>query len=175
MNILSILVGLVLLLFGRKLFWFFVAVAGFIAGMFLARDQFQVHSQALLLAIALLAGVVGAVLSILVQKLAIALAGFAAGGYLGAILLQALNAASYTWLGILIGGIIGAVLLLVLFDWALIGLSSLLGASLLTDALASNASAALVFLAAFAIGVIVQSLQLRRSPPRAREERARTA
>jgi hypothetical protein len=159
MNIVFILAGLVLLLFGRRLFWFFVAAAGFAAGIFLARDQFQVHSEALLLAIALIAGVVGALLSVLLQKVAVALAGFAAGGYLGAILLEAFNASKFSWAGFLIGGICGALLLLVIFDWALIALSALLGASMLVEA-APKEWSALLFFAAFAVGVIVQALQL---------------
>jgi hypothetical protein len=164
MDIAAIVAGVVLLLFGRRLFWFFVAAAGFVAGIYLARDQFQVHSQTLLLAIALLAGVIGALLSVLIQKLAVALAGFAAGGYLGAILVQSFNAPNYAWVGFVIGGIIGAVLMLVLFNWALIILSALLGASLLADSAAPKEWFTLVFLAAFVIGVIVQAFQLRRSP-----------
>jgi hypothetical protein len=124
MNLIYALGGLVLLLFGRRLFWFFVASAGFAAGMFWARDQLHLDSEILVFAIAIFAGVIGALLSVFLQKLAIALAGFASGGYLAAMLLtKVLNSQPFAWIGFIVGGILGAVLLLTIFDWALIILS----------------------------------------------------
>lgn len=162
--IVNVLIGIFLLLFGRRVFWFFVAAAGFAAGLFIARDQLQLDSQVMVLALAVLLGVIGAILSLLIQKLVIAVAGFGAGGFLGAALLHALNLESLAWLGFILAGIFGAILMLVVFDWALILLSSLLGAALVADGLAvNNQLTAIVFLVAAVVGLIVQSAELRRS------------
>ena len=118
----------------------------------------------LVLAIALLAGLIGALLSVFLQKLAIALAGFAAAGYLCAILLTRLKLESFAWVGFILGGIVGAVLLLTIFEWALIVLSSLIGAAFLADGLGTNENALLLFGIAFIVGVIVQRLQMRPIP-----------
>ena len=158
------LMGIALLLFGRRLFWFFIAAAGFAAGVLLARDFFELHSELQVLAIGLLAGLLGALLSVLLQKLAIAIAGFTAGGYLAAAILQQFNADAFVWIGFVLGGALGAVLLLVLFDWALILLSSLLGAALLADSFGTD-TAPLIFALASIVGLVLQAMQLRASPP----------
>jgi hypothetical protein len=170
-NLVSAIFGLVLLLFGRRLFWFFVAAAGFSAGMFIARDQLHLESQMLVLAIALLAGLIGALLSIFLQKLAIAVAGFAAAGYLCATLLTRLKWDSFAWIGFILGGIIGAVLLLTVFEWALIILSSLIGAAFVADGFGTNENALILFAIAFILGVIVQRVQMRPAPKPQRAQR----
>jgi hypothetical protein len=172
-NVVLAFAGLVLLLFGRRLFWLFVALAGFGAGMYVAHDYFQMESPGLSLAIALLAGVLGALLSIFLQKLAVGVAGFAAGGYLAALLLKNLNAESFAWIGFIIGGVLGALFLLTLFEWALIILSSLVGAAFVADGLATPQTALGVFGAALVIGIIVQRMQLPdEKKPRAERSRA---
>jgi hypothetical protein len=142
MNILSAIFGLILLLFGRRLFWFFVAAAGFAAGMFIARDQLQLQSTWMVFAIALLAGLLGALLSVILQKFAIAIAGFSAGGYLCAFVLTRLNLEKFTWVGFLVGGIVGTILMLAVFEWALVILSSLIGAAFLADGIGTGAKRA---------------------------------
>ncbi|HTG43400.1 MAG TPA: hypothetical protein VK633_02590, partial [Verrucomicrobiae bacterium] len=77
----SVIVGIVLLFFGRRLFWLFVAGAGFAAGLFFARDHFHIQSDWLVLAIAVMADLIGALLAVLAQKLAIGLGGGLAGGF----------------------------------------------------------------------------------------------
>jgi hypothetical protein len=61
-----------------------------------------------------------------------------------------------------LGAIIGAILVLRLFDWGLIFFSSLAGARLLViDGLRMDPTqGAWLFLAAFAVGMVVQGLQL---------------
>ena len=67
----------------------------------------------------------------------------------------------------LIGGIIGAVLLYVLFDWALIGLSSVAGATLITQVLNWNLRVEMVlYFALIAAGVLFQTALLRRQHPK---------
>jgi hypothetical protein len=164
MIIINVILGTVLLLFGRRLFWLFVTAAGFVTGLFLARDYFQLASQWQVIAVSLLAGLIGALLAVFVQKLAVALAGLAAGGFLAVGLLTAFGAESFALVGFIIGGLFGAILLLVIFDWALIVLSALLGAALVAQAIPASESARMItFFVALAVGAIVQAAQFQRS------------
>src|ERR1041385_9171955 len=80
--IISVLVGLALLLFGRRLFWLFVAALGFAIGLQLAPYLSQNPPLWLSLLLSLGLGLLGALLAVVLQKLAIAIAGFL-GGALG--------------------------------------------------------------------------------------------
>jgi len=160
-----ILAGSCLLLFGRKLFWLFVGVSGFLAGIFLVRRFFGGQSELATLVVGIVAGLLGACFAIFLQKMAVAIAGFFAGGYLAVDIVDILGSThpQFTWLVFLIGGILGAVLVLGLFDWALIILSSLLGASLITRAFHPAASIASLVLAGLCIaGIAVQAGLLHR-------------
>lgn len=166
---LAIGVGILLLLLGRQLYWIVVGVLGFVAGMTLAEQLVGEQAGLIVLAIAVLAGLLGAVLAVALQSVMVALAGFAIGGQLAASLFDGAggslaNGVPAAWLPYVIGGIIGAVLVLLAFDWALIVLSSLLGASLVTQPLATQRPLGVgIFVAAFAIGVAVQFLQMYRN------------
>jgi hypothetical protein len=62
-----------------------------------------------------------------------------------------------------VGGLIGALLLLTLFDWALIVVSSLIGAHLIQDAIVLPPSGlTIVFLGLAVIGILVQVASFRR-------------
>src|SRR5260370_12708697 len=80
--IIGLIIGAVILLFGRKLFWLFVAAVGFAAGVELAPHLIQEPSPLLALTLALVLGFVGAFLAIFLQKIAIPLARFLSGGKL---------------------------------------------------------------------------------------------
>ena len=82
----------------------------------------------------------GAILAILFQKAAIVLAGFAAGSFIAVNLMDLLgfHLGQFIWLPHIIGGIIGAVLLFLLFDWALIFLSSFSGAAVVVESIHVN-------------------------------------
>lgn len=129
----SLIAGALLLVFGRKLFWLFVGVVGFFAGMTLA-ERFVSDSGGLLVA-GLVLGLIGAALALFVQRAAIFFGGFLAGGLVLGNLVAGLlgGEAQITWLPFVIGGILGAILMSVVFDWALLILSSLLGAVLVAS------------------------------------------
>src|SRR5437899_10030748 len=80
--IVGALIGVVILLFGRKLFWLCVAAVGFAAGVEIAPHLVHEPSPLLALAIALILGLMGALLALFLQKVAIAVLGFLAGGKL---------------------------------------------------------------------------------------------
>src|SRR6266480_5706457 len=163
--ILSALIGAVVLFFGRKLFWLCVAAIGFAAGVTLASHIVSEPTPLLQLSFAILLGFIGALLALFVQKLAIGLAGFIAGGRFAVGLIATFVAqyASHYWLIFIIGGLIGTVLLLMLFDWALIFVSSLIGAHLITSAISLPPSGeVLLFSALVLFGVLVQAASMRK-------------
>jgi hypothetical protein len=105
-----ILEGSALLILGRQLFWFFVALIGFEVGAYVAARIFTHQPDWIVLVIAIVVG------------------------------------------------IIGTALVALLFDWALIGLSSLVGALTLTNVfLPRSALALLATIVLFIIGVSIQA------------------
>src|SRR5881392_2477 len=164
--IVGALIGAVILLFGRKLFSLCVAAVGFVAGVQIAPHLVHEPSSLLSLTIAILLGIIGALLALFLQKIAIAVLGFLAGGKLAGAIAAAffVHYAQYSTFIFLVGGIIGAILLLVLFDWALIVVSSLIGAHLIQSAIVLPASGSTIaFIALTIIGIVIQAASLRRS------------
>src|ERR1700719_491488 len=158
--IFGLIIGAVILLFGRKLFWLFVAAVGFAAGVELAPHLIQEPSPLLALTFAMVLGFVGALLALFLQKIAIAVAGFLAGGKLAVALAAAffVQLLHYSVITFVIGGIIGAILLLSLFDWALIFLSSIVGAYLIQSAITlPSVGSTTLFIGLAAVGIFVQS------------------
>jgi len=180
--LLSILAGLALLTLGRRLFWLFVGLVGFAAGIVLA-TQFVQGPEWMVLIIALAAGLVGVLFALVLQQAAVALAGFLAGGYLVISLLNGLawdagrlHWALY-WALVIVGGIAAAALVLALFEWALIILSSLTGAALIVQTIHPGTLtllAAILFAVLFIVGVVIQAgLRPRDQPPPAPPAKAR--
>jgi len=164
--IISVIVGAAILLFGRKLFWLFVAALGFAVGIEIATYLVHEPPPWVILVIALGLGILGAIFAIMLQKFAIAVAGFIAGGRLGLTMAAAffVNQANYHGIIFVIGGIVGALLLLVLFDWVLILLSSVEGAVLIGKAIVlPETGRVIVFCVLVLVGLIVQGSMLRAS------------
>jgi len=164
---LRIIVGIALLIAGRRLFWLFVGLIGFISGIHIAPHFFPGRPEWMILAIALVAGILGALIALFLQWLAIGLAGFSAGAYIGLRLLQVWEwkTGEINWIFFLIGGILGTLLIIVLFSWALIILSSLVGAGVITEAIhAGQWVTAFFFIALFTAGVVVQSRLMKMKP-----------
>jgi hypothetical protein len=164
MSILNILLGAGLLFFGRKVFWLFVAGAGFVAGLSVANSILQVpESIGVIIGIGI--GLLAALLAVFMQHFAISLAGFLVGGYIALQFLPMLNLEINlgVWVAFIIGGILGVILVNAVLDWALISLSSLAGASLVSEALnLSKGIALVVFIALIAIGISYQARELRK-------------
>lgn len=170
MALVNLLLGIVLLFLGRRLFWFFVGVAGFLVGMNLA-EQYFTGPQGIKLLIAIIAGIIGAVIAVFLQRVAVAVAGFVLGGYITVELMREFALLPSAYAGVhnitisipfVIGGIIGAILLLILFDWALIVLSSLVGASLIVHSVNLQHQITLIAIMVLAvIGIAVQAGMLR--------------
>ena len=176
MAVVRLLVGFVLLTLGRKLFWLFVAGAGFVATIFLVTNFVDLQPEWLVIAVALGAGILGALLAVFLQRVAVGIAGFIIAGYSTVALLQliGLGTGRLAWVPFIIGGVVGAILMAVLFEWALIALSSLSGATLVAEAFPLNRPLTiLIFVGALLLGIGVQAGML--AAERRREARAERA
>lgn len=158
--------GAVLLLFGRRLFWLFCAVIGFLLGTMLAPLVVPGASETLVLGAGLVFAVLGAGLGSVVRGLATAIAGFAGGvlaiqqlmNYMG---VSAASIGVPNWVLLIVGGVIGILVLGALFDWALIFLSAITGAGFVVQGLIAlhvlpNVYSQIGFIALLVIGVIAQ-------------------
>lgn len=164
LGLVNAILGIALLVLGRKLFWLFVGAVGFVTGLQLAA-LFSQSSEALAVIIGLVIGLIFALLAILLQRIAIAIAGFLAGGYVVTVLagMLGMDAGAFVWITFLIGGIIGVILVSLLFDWALITLSSLAGAALVVQAFFPRGGAGgPIFFVLLIAGVVIQGFILRR-------------
>ena len=133
MSLLRFFLGTVMLTTGRRLYWLFLGMLGFVFAFDLADRVIHGQPYDVKLVFAVAAGVLGAGLAIFLQKFAILAGGFLAGGYLFVGLMRelGLRTAPYHWLLFVAGGLIGAFLMKVLFGWTLILLSSAVGAVLI--------------------------------------------
>jgi hypothetical protein len=169
--LIPLIVGALLLFFGRRLFWLFVAGAGFVIGMQLTPVLLPHQTEVVVFAVAIFLGISGALIAILFQELAIAVAGFLFGANLCSILFHQYfagpEAASLFWIAVGIGGILGAVLMVGFFDWILILFSSLQGAHfILSVSTLPRISAVWVFVALTLLGILVQAAMLKTAGPR---------
>ena len=159
----QILAGVALLLFGRRLFWVFVGVIGFIAGMRFGAEIVKGQPEAVILLIAVGMGLLAALLAVVLQRVAVALAGGLAGGML-AMQIVAMLGSTYEparWIFFIVGAVLAAILVLAVFDWALIVISALSGANLVSEALPIDHTAQLIAMAIlFVIGALVQARML---------------
>ena len=154
----AIILGLLLLLAGQRLFWLFIATAGFFVGMSFAGLLFAGHQQWVIILVGVVTGLIGALLAGFAQRVAFALAGFYAGAYITYLSTHLAGLYEMSVFLSLIGGVIGAVLTLVFMDWALIALSSLVGAGIIIDALNPGQATGLVLFAVLlSAGVYSQS------------------
>src|SRR5207249_4222169 len=122
-------------------------------------------SPLLALTVALVLGLIGALLALFLQKVAIAVLGFLAGGKLAGAIATAffIHYGQHSTIVFLVGGFIGAILLLALFDWALIVVSSLIGAHLIVFQGAitlPSSGSTILFLGLAVVGILVQAASL---------------
>ena len=117
-------------------------------------------------------GFIGAILAIFLQKIVVTITGFLAGVYLIASVINflQLDPGPITWFLYMAAGAIGSLLVLGLFDWALILLSSLIGASLISQSSFEMlrfepAPRSIIFIVLLVIGIIVQYDQKQRELP----------
>jgi len=176
MEWLNILAGLAVLFFGRRLFWLFVGCVGFIVGFEIADKVLQGQSEWLILLVALGVGLVGAIASVFLQRIFIVVAGFFAGGYcLFTLAPTALHTKGelIPWIAFAVGGVLGAILTIALLDPALIIMSSLAGATAVSQQVPLDPSArTLLFIVLLVLGIAVQTGQYAREKKPQKPQRA---
>ncbi len=166
-SVVDLILGIVLLVAGRRLFWLLVGAIGFVIGVMLAQQFFHGGELTIVLA-GLVLGLIFALLAIFLESVAIGIAGFLGGGYVllsiaGMLGLVTQSNSLLTWIIFAVGGVIGVILVAVLFSWALITISSLAGASMVVGAFGMTAATAgLVFLGLVIAGVLIQGTAMRR-------------
>ncbi len=133
MPIVNIILGLILLFLGRRLFWAFVAIAGFLVAMQYANTVFAEQTEAVRILIAIAAGALGAIIAVVLNRVGFAIGGLYAGGYLALSIANAAGSSGNHLVWFVIGGAIGAIAAALLMDWAIIVLSALVGAGAIVD------------------------------------------
>ena len=167
MDYLHIAIGLAVLLFGRNLFWLLVGLAGFLLGAELVPLLLPDLPTWAVLVAGTAAGLVGALFTILAERVAFGVAGFFAGALLALYAAKAFGVAGAEPTIALGGGLAGAVAAVLLTDWAIIVLASLTGARVIVTAVGLSGPLALgVYAGLVAIGVLVQRALLRRTLPK---------
>lgn len=167
MEILSVLLralsGIVALLFGRRFFWLFLAIVGFIAGFALGTTFFPQAGALVHVLVGLGIGILGALLSQAAPVVIAAIVGFFAGGAALVALVNTIVQPGQLVSAIIfvLAGAIGAYLVTRALDTAIVVLSSLSGASALStlggELIAMNGTVQFIaFLILFVIGVLFQ-------------------
>ncbi len=133
-----LITGLILVFFGRNLFWLFIGVVGFLLGIETANVILAGYPQWLVVIAASVAGILGVVAALFFQRVAFAIAGFYACAYLTFIAIHPLVTANIAIFLSFIGGIIGVVLSCFMLEWLLIVLSCLIGAGMVVGAVGGD-------------------------------------
>jgi len=159
--IFTVMIGLAMLLIGRQLFWLAIAGLGFILSVNYTGQYFQGSPQ-MILFVSLGIGAIGAVLAYALQRTAASLLGFLAGWFLTTSLINYLDfAVDIATILAAIGGLIGVLLVFALFDWSLIILTTLSGASLITQSIQYNQQVKVgIFLVLLILGITIQGFML---------------
>jgi hypothetical protein len=167
MFVINLLLGASLLLWGRKLFWLFIAAAGFFTGWQFA--QIVTQNEFVGLIVGIVFAIIGALLAVFLKTIAIGVAGFLMGG---SVLLSlagmfGIDHGLLAWIVYLVGGIGGAILIGMFFDWVVVILSSLGGAALIVGALPLDGIIrALAFVGLLILGIVVQAGEMRKDEKR---------
>ena len=154
----DLVTGALLLVLGRKLFWLFVAIAGFYAGIEVVRVLLAGQPSWVMWVAGAATGLIGALLAMLFQRVGFALGGFYAGGYAALILAERFAPGAVGGATFVIGGVVGALFAVWLMDWAIIVLSSLVGAVLVVTSLGLRGAAGFVVYVVLAgLGIALQA------------------
>jgi hypothetical protein len=152
----NLLLGVGLLVSGRRIFWLFVAAAGFLAGVDLSTRFFQ-GAEGLSIVVGLVVGILFALLAMALKSVAISVAGFFLGGAALLSLAGSFGIERGELIIYIIGGVLGVIFLNTFFDWALIGISSFAGASILVQTLSlERPIAGIAFIVLLFIGIAIQ-------------------
>lgn len=169
-SLLQFIAGGLLLGAGKKLYWFFVGICGAVCGLLVTELYFHPTGWWERVLVAIGFGVAFAILALVLQRIMVSLAGFIAGGFVLISLTETLQLsfANWNWIVFIFGGTVGVLLVQVLFDLALVLISSFAGATLIIRAAGlEGGKGTILLLALVLIGIIIQSVQSRPKAPAA--------
>jgi hypothetical protein len=156
---LLLVIGVILLILGRKAYLISIGILGFLGGLYIFTTFIGTAHDWRSILFALLTGTIGSLLAYALHRAAWVFGGFCGGGVLLYYLRDATGifASVSPILLFVIGGIAGAILLLLVLDQALILISCLTGAALITyQSRLHGVQGLLLFSALFICGVIIQ-------------------
>lgn len=153
-------VGGLLLIAGRRLFGLALGVVGFLLGVHVSQRLGLDLSETMRLAVGVALGLVGIVVAFAAKRVATSLAGVLVGG-LGALWLAqpwAADLGPWIWALAAFGALVGVSVATILFEAALVLITSWVGAGLLTQGLDPAAGHRVwVFAGFLVIGVVLQA------------------
>lgn len=155
-------VGALLLAFGRRISWLSLALAGFWLGLELSLHFAAQAPLWLQLGASALLGILSAAIALLVVRLGVAVVGFFLGGY-GLVSVferwqPPVELGTWKWLVIVLGALLCALLFALLFDLALVVITSIAGAVLLVAACGlEGAPGVVLVLVLVALGIAFQT------------------
>lgn len=159
-----LLLGLAILLLGRKLLWLFIGGVSFTFISVLLELLLPGESQAAYLVVGLVAGLMSALMAIFLREHAVGVSGFFAGGAISISLLELLDvdAGRFTWLVVVLGGLLGVAIVAGLLESGVIYLSSITGAIMVAQAFHLDLVTTVIVIVGLAIaGSIVQEIILK--------------
>lgn len=160
-----VVVGALLLVFGRRLYWLALAGLGFAVALHLSRQHLSFDSAQQEILVGVVAGLLGGILAVVAQQLAVRIAGFVLGGW------GTLFAVQTLWPDIALlvlvilaaaGAGLGFLFAAKLFELALVLVTSVVGALLIAQHLHLQPSEqAIVWLVLVLVGIAIQSRRRR--------------
>lgn len=163
-GIIAFLAGILLLFFGKRLFWLAAALVAFLFGWQLFGNLLG-PGWSLIIAVVL--GIVFAWLAIKFVKIVAYIVGFLAGAVALPFLVGIFGMDMSWFILAFIGGVIGLILVSVAFDWGLILITAWAGASAISFALQNWVSEStfntVIFLALLILGVFWQASRRRKT------------
>lgn len=159
-------IGAVLLLFGRRLYWLALGALGYFVGLTLADRYLETSSDMELLAGAV-AGAAGILVAFMAEKLAVTVGGFGIGAVLAYYLARpyAGELSYQIWFIVLVGALLGVCFAAFVFKAAVVVVSVLVGAFLVTRGLFLEPPYEIaVFVALALTGLAIQVWTGRKAP-----------
>jgi len=157
-----LVVGILTLFYGRRLFWVFAALIGFIFGLMIASQLTPDMADFIRILIAIGVGTLCGIMTVYAEKLMIILVGFLGFGISGYLLISLFDFSSLVnWIIFLISGSIGAVYITRHIEWVVIIVSALLGSLMVSIGVSKFVHTnflidLLVFIALLSVGIFFQ-------------------
>lgn len=160
MNMIYVLIGVILLILGRKYTWSFTAGLVFYLFMLVTAKGLFDFPDLLILMIGIVLAVAGGLLAAVLHRVTVPITGFLAGGYLLTLLAGVYKwFPAQTWMPFAAGGLLGLVLIAAATDWTLTVMSSVMGAVMIVRGSTIGSSwLVVVFLGIALAGVVIQTL-----------------